>query len=203
MASHFVLKNKAIFHITHIYNLPGILRKGLLSKNKIISEKIRYIDVSNDDIQEARSHIIIPSTTHRLHDCVPAFFGARPPMLLALRRNGIAQEKIIYLLINWDIIYEDTTWFTDGNARAKQTKFYQVRRDIKKVDLKAANAHYWGETDEAKRKKQAEVLKLHHISLDKIIGVVVYNGSIKERVEKMLMAQGVQRRIFVVPKYYY
>ncbi len=203
MAIRFVLKNGALFHITHINNLPGILRRGLLSKNKIISAKIKYEDVSSDDIQRARSRIVVPGTSYYLHDCVPAFFGARPPMLLALRRKGIAQEKIIYLLINWNIIFEDTTWFTDGNARANQTKFYQGRKNVNKVDLKAASVHYWGESDEAKRKKQAEVLKLHQISLDKVIAIVVYNNSIRKHAEEILRAHDVHKKIFVVPAYYY
>lgn len=205
MSTELVLQNKCLFHITHIDNFPTILKKGLLSKNRIKSAKIKHLDISRDNIQHARAQILIPNTNHTLHDCVPAFFGARPPMLLAIRGKGIiTQKRIIYILINWNILNESTTWFTDGNARSRETRFYQGTSNIDKVDLNIAGAYYWGNKgDDYKRRKQAEVLKRDNILVDDIVGFVVYNRDVRNALKRMLSAQNISKKIFVVPDYYY
>ena len=74
-----VHKEKYLFHITHIKNIPAVLKKGLLSKNELLMQRIKITDISEDKIQSVRAKIVIPGTQYTLHDCVPMFFGARPP----------------------------------------------------------------------------------------------------------------------------
>lgn len=203
MSNQLVFKDKYLFHLTHIGNLPGILKKGILCKNQTAEERIKYVDVSYDDIQGARAQIFIPGTEHTLHDCVPLFFGARPPMLLAIRHKGISQEDMVYLVVNWGIINEPTAWFTDGNARTSGTQFYQGSSNLSRVDFDSADAYYWGADEETKRKKQAEVLKLSNILLDDILGIIVYNKEVEKKVQDMLKAYNIKRSIVVVPRFYY
>lgn len=204
MSNPLILRNTCIFHITHLKNLSSILRNGLLSKNKIASMRVRIKDISNSEIQDARAIITIPNTSHTLHDCVPMFFGARPAMLYAIKAKGVAQEEIVYVLVNWNIIGQPTTWFTDGNARDWETSFHQNVSDLQEVDFEAAGAYYWGDRgDEFKRKKQAEVLKLDQVPLEEILGFVVYNKDVKGKVKDILKSQEIDKKVFVVPEYYY
>jgi len=201
-----VHKDKYLFHITHIKNISAVLKKGLLSKNELIAQKIVFNDISEDKIQSARAKIIIPGSSYTLHDCVPMFFGARPPMLLAVRGKGIPQEDVIYVVVNWQILSQENVWFTDGNARDSDSKFYGDLKHLDQVDFAAAGAYNWGgqgKTLEFKRKKQAEVLKLKKVLLDEIIGFAVYNDKAQAQLQKILDAQGVARKIIVIPEWYY
>lgn len=199
-------KDKYLFHITHIKNISAVLKRGLLSKNELIAQKIVFSDISEDKIQSARAKITIPGTSYALHDCVPMFFGARPPMLLAVRGKGIAQEDVIYVVVNWQILSQENVWFTDGNARDSDSKFYGDLNQLDQVDFAAAGAYNWGgpgKTLEFKRKKQAEVLKLKKVLLDEIIGFAVYNDKAQSQLQKILEAQGVTRTIRVIRGWYY
>ena len=206
MSISLVYKDKYLFHIVHIKNLPGIFTKGILCRNLIKSKRIKYEDISSNDIQAMRGVINIPTTKHTLHNYVPLFFGARPPMLYAIRSRGIVQEDIIYILVDWNVINKSNTWFTDGNARSSNTNFFQGIANLSKVDFKAADSIYWGadKGEEFKRKKQAEVLVLEQILMDEIKGFVVYNKSAKEEVTRLLGARKItDKAIFIVPKFYY
>ncbi|MDD5567674.1 MAG: DUF4433 domain-containing protein [Candidatus Omnitrophica bacterium] len=200
MSNGLFYKDEYLFHITHIKNLPAILKKGILCKNQLSVERIGYVDVADSDIQQVRAHKCIPGTEYTLHDCVPLFFGARPPMLLALKARGILQEEIVYIVVDWNIIKQPTTWFTDGNARSiRTTEFFQGISHIDKIDCDAVDAYYWSDKgDDFKRKKQAEVLKLNKVSLDEIAGFIVYNNIAKEKVTEILNSQQVRNKDVVV-----
>ena len=203
MRIQLVQKDKHLFHITHIKNIPAVLKKGLLSKNELLAQRIKITDISEDKIQSVRAKIIIPETLYTLHDCVPLFFGARPPMLLAVRGKGISQEEIVYVVVNWRILGQKNVWFTDGNARDDDTSFFADLNDLKKIDFNAVKAGYWAETEEIKRKKQAEVLKLKQVLLDEILGFAVYNQYAQEHLKKILDAQNFLKKIKVIPEWYY
>lgn len=205
MVNPLVLKQKCVFHITHIKNLPKIVKDGLLCRNLAQSQKVQYENISDAGIQVVRSIICVPQgSSHTLHDYVPTFFGARPPMLYAIRFKGIQQEEIVYILINWDVISLPTTYFTDGNARTQGTKFFCDPSDLTQVDFDTAAAQYWGDKgDEYKRRKQAEVLVFQKINLVDIKGFAVYNEAAKLKVEKILQAQKVSKPIYITPEYYF
>lgn len=205
MVNPLVLRQKCVFHITHIKNLPKIVKDGLLCRNLVQSQRVQYENISDAGIQVVRSIICVPpGSSHTLHDYVPTFFGARPPMLYAIRFKGNQQEEIVYLLINWEVISLPTTYFTDGNARTQGTKFFCDPSDLSNVDFEAVSAQYWGNKgDEYKRRKQAEVLVFQKINLVDIKGFAVYNEAAKLRVEKILQAQSVSKPIYITPEYYF
>lgn len=125
-------------------------------------------------------------------------------MLMAVPRRGIPQEEIIYVLVAWDVLKLDDTYFSDGNARSYNTTFYQGVENLKKVDFDAVKARYWGDKgDEFKRCKQAEVLRRGCVLLNEIRGFVVYNDPIKIKIEAMIKNSNLQRKVFVVREYYY
>ena len=187
----------------HIKNIADVLKKGLLSKNELLAQRIKITDISEDKIQSVRAKIVIPGTPYTLHDCVPMFFGARPPMLLAVRGKGLAQEEIVYVVVSWQILHQKNVWFTDGNARDGETSFFADLSDLEQVDFNAAKAVYWAENEEFKRRKQAEVLKLNQVLLDEIRGFIVYNEAANNKLQDMLDSQNCDKKIIIVPGYYY
>lgn len=205
MVNPLVLKQKCVFHITHIKNVPKIVKDGLLCRNLVQSQKVQYENISDAGIQVVRSIICVPpGSSHTLHDYVPTFFGARPPMLYAIKSKGIQQEEIVYVLINWEVISLLTTYFTDGNARTRGTHFFCDLNDLSKVDFDAAAAQYWRDKgDEYTRRKQAEVLVFQKVNLVDIKGFAVYNEAAKLKLEKIFQAQSVSKPIYITPEYYF
>lgn len=124
-------------------------------------------------------------------------------MLLAVQGKGFAQEEIVYVVVSWRVLHQENVWFTDGNARDGDTNFFSDLNDLKRVDFNAAQAFYWAENEEFKRKKQAEVLKLNQVLLDEIRGFIVYNEEAKNRLQDALNSQNCGKKIIVVPSYYY
>jgi len=205
MAYQLVQRDRCVFHITHIKNVPTIVRHGLLCKNLVVQRGIGYTDVAHDNIQDVRSRICVPSGSERtLHDYVPAFFGARPPMLYAVRRKGISQEDMVYILIKWSVLDYPDTYFSDGNARTNGTQFFTGTSNLSQIDFAAVEARYWADKGaEFKRRKQAEVLKPDSVSTEDILGFMVHNAGVEQKVQTILTAQDISRRIYVAPEFYY
>ncbi len=189
--------------MTHIKNIPGIFKNGILCKNLLTQKKIKFEDVSDAEIQFTRSQItILKGSQYTLHDYVPCFFGARPPMLYAISKKGTLQSDMVYVLVDWNILSLKTTWFTDGNARTQGTNFYQGVANLCYVDFASCGLNYWF-NKEFRRKKQAEVLKFQTVILDEILGFVVQNDQAASVLACMLQVQHVQKKIYQVPEYYY
>lgn len=202
MAYALVQKDKYVFHLTKIKHISSILKHGILCKNNVLEKKLKIDDVSNPNIQDRRSKILIPNTEYTLHDCTPMFFGARPPMLHAISYRGILQEDMVYAIIYWRILENPNVWFTDGNASMPETDFYSNPSDLKHIDFKAASAIWWNDK-ELRRKKQAEVLKLNRVDIDEIHGFVVYNEQAEKKIIKMLSSQNIEKAVFIAKEFYY
>ena len=71
-----------IFHISHINNFDGIIDEmAILSKNRICSKSINYLNIAYDEIQNRRQTFRIPfHDAGTLHDYVPFYFNSRSPM---------------------------------------------------------------------------------------------------------------------------
>jgi len=109
-------------------------------------------DLSNPDIQRARSERIVDGCDRNLHDFVPLYFGFKTPMM-ALKQNR--NEEILYLRFPLEILSLPGARFSDGNARASETKIYSFHSvdDLSVLDAKAINSVKWGQDEEKKRKK--------------------------------------------------
>ncbi|MBF0553613.1 MAG: DUF4433 domain-containing protein [Nitrospirae bacterium] len=132
MAYSLIQINRCIFHLTHVQNVSSILKNGILSKNQIRTKKIKINDVSHENIQDRRANILIPETNISLHDCVPMFLGARPPMLYAVIGKGFEQKDMVYVIVDWNIIGKANVWYTNGNASSRGTNFFHGKIDLKK-----------------------------------------------------------------------
>ena len=80
-----------LYPITHLRNLPSILCSGgILANNRLKSQRINYVDIAHEIIQNKRAKINIPcSRDCPLHNYVFWYFAPRPPMLYAISRGNI------------------------------------------------------------------------------------------------------------------
>jgi hypothetical protein len=189
------------FHFTLLTNLPNIIEKwALLSKNRV-GDLLRD-DLSNLEIQRARSERIVAGTNRSLHDFVPLYFGLKTPMLaLKQARN----EEIIQLRFPLEILGIPGACFSDGNARDVRTKLYEFRSvdDLSVLDAKAINGVSWGKDEEKKRRKQSEILVPDSLSLDYLIDIICFSESAGQNVKTVLQRFGKNLKVGVRPGFYF
>ncbi len=87
-------KIRALFYITHIDNIPSILRNGILSHERILNEKIPYIPIYDEQIVTNRKNILAPNGKS-LWNFTNVFFQPRNPMLYRVLHEKQASEIAI------------------------------------------------------------------------------------------------------------
>lgn len=196
--------------MVHIDNIPHILKYGIVKKTSANANP-NYVPIGDMQIIARRTKKTTPDGTP-LDNFIPFYFGPRPPMLLVIQSgwNGVAKrspEEIVYCTVKIsDIMESDIDCiFTDGHAISANTIFYtkaqlaSIGDYIKREDVFAERWSAGEYGDEAKRKKDAELLFIDEIPAQYVNSFVVYNIDAKQK----MISMGVSQPVYVAPKYYY
>lgn len=203
MGLDLVQWERFLFHITHEKNVPNILATGIFSTNERKRQKLAHVSIADAGIQARRSAKPVPvGRGGTVHDYVPLFFGARSPMLYAVKA-AVPQNEVFYVLVDWTVLNEPSTVFTDGNAATAGTNFFCGVQDLDKVDQAAAAAIRWDKPPELRRRKSAEVLVWKHVPVDQLRWLVVMDELAAERAKTMIKNFKASLRVHVAPEYYY
>ena len=164
-----------IYHITHIDNLPGVLERGCLwSEARCLEENWQCTVVGMSQIKRRRLQEIVvschPGTT--VGQYVPFYFCPRSIMLYILHMGNHldldyhgGQRPIIHLqadlkhVVRWANESGRSWAFSDGNAGARYTHFYDDLSKLDAVNWGAVAATDW-RNPLVKEGKQAEFLML-------------------------------------------
>lgn len=204
-------QNIYIYHITHINNLPSILRNGGLKPK--IQMTGDYVNAAREGIQSHRATktvMIEPYGT--LHDYVPFYFASRSPMLYTLNLSGAVdesgQKNIIHIVSSVEKIEEIGLRyvFTDGHAIMDLSEFYNTRDKLHEIDWEVVNSWSWKNTPQdpdRKRRKQAEFLVFDFLPISGIISIGVINDTIKQQTESIIVENGREISVRVKPEWYY
>lgn len=168
-----------LYHMTHVDNLTSIIENGLLSHNEAYRQGLIEADISDPSVQDIRAGKVDPFYNRPLHEYVPLYFSPRNPMLY--RRRGI-QEDILILGLSPQILSEPNTLFTDGNAAASGTSFYQGVQMLNQLPWDSIKAKSWTDVEDGKRRKCAEVLVYPKISPARIQMIFWYSKKHREAV---------------------
>ena len=216
------LEEIKLYRITHIMNIPHILRYGITHKKSkncnpqfvnigdkslIDTRSSRRVHVDNGDFSNTTAIEIV------LGEFIPFYFGLKMPMLYVIQNGGNFVERatpptdIIYLVCPViKIIERDYNYyFSDGHATDNLTTFYDRTKinDLPSIiNWNAIKASYWGgdENLNIKRKKQAEILIEDDIDPRCLIGLGCFNEHSKDRLVEM----GVDKNIIkIIPQGYY
>ena len=165
-----------LYYITPINNVPSIIKYGILSRNKIIRDKISYHDISEEGVQDRRSGKKIPGIGKVLHDYANLYFDAHNPMLSKRRSQN---NEICILRVSKDVLDLGGVIVTDKNA-AKECWFKPVDEGLPLLDARETFAEYWTsddfyEYDRLKGIKCAEVLVPNCVSPGYILGAYIAN----------------------------
>ncbi len=197
-----------IFRITHIDNLPWILRHGIPCRNSRAKDP-RFINIGNTDLIEKRTHRSVPIKPFgTLADYVPFYFTPHSPMLLNIKTgyNGItkrANTDIIIFVGSLRSIYDARKEFvfSDRHAYLHAAEFSSSLDDLDMIAwnlLQDRNFKRDPEHPDNFEKYQAEALIRSVVSLDLLAGVAVFDDAAREKVERM--AAGADKAVKVVAK---
>src|SRR3990172_7250353 len=94
-----------IYHITHIRNLPNIIKDGGLWCDRLVSERnLAHVSIAYPHIKDRRTAKQVPvSAGGTLADYVPFYFAPRSPMLYTINRGNVigytdGQKPILHLV---------------------------------------------------------------------------------------------------------
>ncbi|ERT04841.1 hypothetical protein M595_5204 [Lyngbya aestuarii BL J] len=149
--------------MTHINNLASIIRNGLLSHNEAYRRGLIQVDISEPDVQDRRADRTVDNIL--LHEYVPLYFSPRNPMLY---KRIQYQDDIVILGIDPQLLLEANVIFSDGNAAARETRFYRGVQMLNQLPWNVIWAKYWNDSEDGKRIKCAEILVYPTVAPNKI-----------------------------------
>lgn len=200
---------KYAFRITHIDNIPHILKNGLVKADSPLHDE-NYVPIGDPQIIGLRGDIEVKG--YRIGDYIPFYLGPRSPMLYVIQHgyNGVQRvepEKIVYCVIRLDDLINNNIdcIFTDGHAVSFLTSFYSRDKlssinEIVKFDDVYSSQWNSEEDLDLKRRKEAELLIKNDLPVQFLRGYVVYNNKAKD----FLIEKGVaDNMIAVMPSYYF
>ncbi|MEV6984188.1 DUF4433 domain-containing protein [Sphaerisporangium sp. NPDC051017] len=204
----------AIYHITHVENLAGMIGRGLVCDQDRQSGVVRPVNIGHKHIKDRRSRRGVPcGAGGTLADYVPFYFAPRSPMLYAVYRRNVdgvtaRQEDIVYLVSTSESVVAAglAFAFTDGHAIMGFSEFYDDLRHLGKIDWEIMRARYWNDTDgtgERPRKRQAEFLVHKRFPWSLIATIGVMNESARGQVQAIITGIEHQPEIIVRRDWYY
>lgn len=198
-----------LYRITHIKNIPHIIKYGITHSTSLKANP-DFVPIGDNSLISSRKKIKFNNKL--LGDYIPFYFAIRTPMLYVIQNglnmvSSIPAEDIVYCVSSIQKILDQGLDFiyTDGHAVNKLSSLYS-KNDINeienKVDFKAIKKKYWNQENDLdlKRRKEAEFLVVGDIEVNSILGYVVYN----EHVRNKMISYGVNAaHIKIDSKYYF
>lgn len=147
-----------LFYITHIDNVPSILKHGILSHEQIIAENIQYTPIYDEGIVANRKDTKTPDG-RTLWEFANLYFQPRNPMLYRVLHEKPANELVI-ISVRPEVIDRLDIYITTGNAAHSASEILpsgEGRKALRKI-IKDTDIEYWKEEDGSKRRIMAECL---------------------------------------------
>ena len=204
-----------IYHITHIRNLPNIIKDGGLWCDHIVSDRqLAHVSIAHQNIKERRMIKPVPcSAGGVLADYVPFYFAPRSPMLYSINRGNVrgytdGQTPILHLVSSAEAVQRVKLpfAFTDGHAPMDISRFFDDLRFLNQIDWRIMKETYWADTIEdgdRSRRRQAEFLVHQFFPLDLFESIGVINKTIASQVTGLLQPLKQKTNVVIAPAWYY
>jgi hypothetical protein len=185
--------NPAIFHITHITNLRGMIGDGYLwSDGERTRRRVNNTNIGYDHIKARRLRRVVPvSIGGTLGEYVPFYFCSRSVMLYVVHRghDGYSggQDQIVHLVSSVATATRIAKhWaFTDRHAELGYAEYFESLDQLKNVDWSVMPERQWGGNQDLKERRQAEFLVHQCFPWAAIERIVVRNEDIRKQVHAL------------------
>ncbi|NVM56679.1 MAG: DUF4433 domain-containing protein [Desulfobacterales bacterium] len=178
---------KGFYYITHIDNLPSILRHGILSHKLVEERNISYTPIYDIEIVTDRKDILAPDG-RSLWSFANLYLQPRNPMLYRVIHEK-SYNDIVVVQVKPDLLNRPDIFITTGNARASLSDILPQKEALKRLRriMKDVDVVWWKPEDGSKRKIMAECLVPDLVPPDFIQAVYVATHEVAERARRLLL----------------
>ena len=202
-----------IFRITHIANVPWILRNGLHSRNSGVRDP-NFIRIGNPELIQRRTtrHVPVPPGGS-LSDYVPFYFTPFSMMMYNITTGygGIRQfpnSEIVILVSSLKMlsIAGREFVFSDRHAYLQTAQFFTSIGDLDEIDwgiLQRRDLQKDANDLEKTDRYQAEALVFRHLPAEHLAGMVCMNENKQRTIEEQREEVGLTMKIVARPNWYF
>jgi hypothetical protein len=181
------LEVNGLYYITHINNVPSILKHGIYCHERIETEHIDFTRIYDEGIV-ANRHDIQVSDGRSLWKFANFFFQPRNPMLYRVLSEKSSKE-IAIISVQPKILDRLDIYITTGNAAHSLSDILPAgdgRKVIPQILKDTLKVEWWNEADGSKRKIMAECLVPDMLPPDLIQAIYVSGHETKEKLEPLI-----------------
>ncbi|HXG43004.1 MAG TPA: DarT ssDNA thymidine ADP-ribosyltransferase family protein [Dehalococcoidia bacterium] len=180
-----------LYYITHINNLPSILRRGILCHERVINERIPYSPIYDEEIMALRRAKVAPDG-RSLWTFVNLYFNARNAMLYRVIVE-CGTDNLAVLAIRRDVVEREGVFISDGNAAHQESRILPKLDGLRAIsNIKGIlERPWWASADGSKRRMMAECLIPDVVEPTNIVCVYVASNNVLTHVKTLLQREGV------------
>ena len=195
---------KGFYYITHIDNVPSILRQGILSHKRIEEQGTPFTRIYNADIVANRAMRQTPDNKS-LWEYANVYFQPRNPMLYKVI-NETEKKDIVILGISPQIIETRGAFISLGNAASPLSPVLNIEDGLNFVNDEywgIINSDWWKTEDGTKRKIMSECLVPDLIPPTQIHSIYVTSQTVADKIKPALRNYSLQVSVVVEPHMFF
>lgn len=213
MAVGLTREKALIFRITHIDNVPWLLRNGLHCKN---GEQFHpgFVNIGKQDLIDKRALRTVPiAPGGTLADYIPFYFTPFSMMMYNIKTGygGIRRREnaeVVILVSSLRGLAEKGVCaiFTDRHAYLRAASFFSSLDDLDKIDWPLLQSRDFRRDEddlEKTERYQAEALLYKHMPVGCLAGVVCHGDAQRRTVERYTEEAGVTLKVIAQPTWYF
>ena len=187
---------KSLYYITHVDNIPSILKYGILSHQSIEERSIPFTPIYDASIVSSRKSKLTPDRKS-LWAYANLYFQPRNPMLYRVLHQK-DEGDIAILGLEPAVMETPGLFISTGNAASVESDILTGGEGLKEIGAmwNTISAEWWNSLNGSKRKIMAECLIPAIVPPDRIHTVYVANREAAQKVRDMRPP----KRISVVPE---
>ena len=188
-------QGKFLYHITHIDNMPSILKHGLLSRQELQKQNISdFTDIADPEILSKREQY-----RDALSKYVLFHFYAKNPFDGAVCRKYGSENMVIITLDRQLHLENDFLIIPSHPLDSDEPDIYPYDEGFKRIRWEILDSETGRDYHDAEIKKacMAECVMEYEIPIGAFSFVYVYNNAAKQKLEKMF--NGNQIKLQVAP----
>ena len=205
--------NAYIFRITHIQNVPWILKNGLHCRNSDVRDP-SFVSIGNEDLIGKRTTKPVrhaPGGT--LSDYIPFYFTPHSPMMYNIHtgHNGITQrpnEEIVIMMSSLHKLRDDDIdfVFADRHAYLDAAQFSSDLEDLDILDwdsLRTRDFKRDPENPDKFERYQAEALVHRVMPVTSLRGIAASSIAVADTLARMIDKEGCDLKVASKPGWYF
>ena len=213
MANLISAQRALLFRITHIENIPWILKNGLHCKNSGILDP-NFVTIGNPELISKRTSRDVPIPPGgTLSDYIPFYFTPLSMMVYNIHTGygGIRRVRnadIVMMVTSFRKLVEQgiPAVCTDRHAYLRTACFFSSLNDLDMIDWPLLQARDFRRDDEDPEKTdryQAEALIHIHLPVELLSGVVCHGEDQRKCIKQNVDEVGVELTVVAKPSWYF